>query len=210
MNQRPDPDETREIHTRQRQPGNRPAIPWWQSVNRQVPPLPPPPVRPQPTPRPHPGTGPAGNRSSATPPPPAPAQQRPPHPSRAPEPVQTPVPPSRGPKPRSRRKNLIRIGIAVIAIEAVALAVVLSRLQGSDAKVLDVGSAQRGVEEVLMDPVDGYGAQSVTGVVCNDGTNPAVRRGAAFSCDAVVDGSPRKVAVVFQDDDGTYAVDRPR
>ena len=45
------------------------------------------------------------------------------------------------------------------------------------------------VEQVLMDPVDGYGAQSVSGS-CNDGKNPAVRRGATFSCNAVVDGRP--------------------
>ncbi|MCB9409361.1 DUF4333 domain-containing protein [Mycolicibacterium sp.] len=98
----------------------------------------------------------------------------------------------------------------MIAVEAVVLGVVLSRLQSSDSTVLDVSGAQRGVEQVLMDPVDGYGAQSVSGVVCNDGKNPAVRRGATFSCNAVVDGTPRQVAVVFQDDAGTYAVDRPR
>ncbi len=105
---------------------------------------------------------------------------------------------------------MIRIGIAVIAVEAVALGVVLSRLQHSDSKVLDVSSAQRGVEQVLIDPVDGYGAQSVTEVVCNNGADPEVRKGTAFSCDAVVDGTPRQVVVVFQDDEGTYAVDRPR
>lgn len=98
----------------------------------------------------------------------------------------------------------------MIAVEALVLGVVLSQLGHSDAKVLDVNGAQRGVEQVLMDPVDGYGAQSVTGVVCNNGTNPAVHRGATFSCDAVVDGKPSQVAVVFQDDEGTYAVDRPR
>jgi len=76
--------------------------------------------------------------------------------------------------------------------------------------VLDISKAQRGVEQVLMDPVDGYGAKAVTKVVCNGGINPVVRKGSGFDCDVIVDGTSRRVAVVFQDDQGTYAVDRPR
>ena len=50
----------------------------------------------------------------------------------------------------------------------------------------------------------------MTALVCNDGVNPAVEKGAESTCEAVVDGVARRVAVVFQDDAGTYAVDRPR
>ncbi len=206
MNQRPDPDKTREIRTPQQRPGHRPETPWWQNVNRQVPPIPPPPTRPHPTPLPRGPARPPQERPIPAPPPPAPAPRRP---SPPPQP-RTVGSATQEPKPRPRRKLLIRAGIAAIAVEAVILAVVLSRLQHSDAKVLDVNGAQRGVAQVLMDPVDGYGAQSVTGIVCNNGTNPAVRKGVTFSCEAVVDGTSRQVAVVFQDDEGTYAVDRPR
>ena len=45
---------------------------------------------------------------------------------------------------------------------------------------------------------------------CNDGKDPGVKKGASFTCDVVVDGRQRQVLVVFQDDDGTYEVDRPR
>ena len=110
----------------------------------------------------------------------------------------------------SRRRLLIRLGIGLVVVEAVMLAVVLSRLRASDTPVLDVAKAQRGVEQVLTDPIDGYGVKSVTDVVCNSGKNPTARKGMGFECDAVVDGTPRRVAVVFQDDAGTYAVDRPR
>ncbi len=82
--------------------------------------------------------------------------------------------------------------------------------QPKTTQVLDITAAQRGVEQILRDPIDGYGAESVTKVVCNNGVNPAVKTGAEFICEAVVDGAPRRVAVVFQDAVGTYAVDRPR
>lgn len=177
MDQRPDPDKTREIRTPPRRE-QAPQTPWWQNVNRHVPPLPPP--RPQPAPRP--------------------------------VPVPQPAPPPPPPTGRSRRRRaiLLRAGIAVIAVEAATLGVVLFLLRGPDYTVLDVTKAERGVEQVLVDPVDGYGVKSVTTVVCNDGANPVVRKGATFTCEVVVDGSRRRVAAVFQDDEGTYAVDRPR
>lgn len=78
------------------------------------------------------------------------------------------------------------------------------------ARVLDIAKTQRQVEQILRDPLEGYGAGTVTAVVCNNGINPTIARGSEFSCTATVDGSQRRIAVVFQDDDGTYAVDRPR
>lgn len=86
----------------------------------------------------------------------------------------------------------------------------LSRTAGSPSTVLDVGSAQRGVQDVLVDPVEGYGVTTVSDVVCNGGRNPAVRANDSFTCDVLVDGMRRRVTVVFLDDQGTYAVDRPR
>ena len=77
-------------------------------------------------------------------------------------------------------------------------------------KVLDVSKAEAGVQRILVDPADGYGATSVTNVVCNNGNDPEIKKGATFTCDVVVDGRKRQVLVVFQDDEGTYEVDRPR
>jgi len=76
--------------------------------------------------------------------------------------------------------------------------------------VLDISNAQRQVEQILRDPLDGYGASTVTGLRCNDGINPVIKRDNGFACEAIVDGTTRRIAAVFQDDDGTFAVDRPR
>lgn len=80
----------------------------------------------------------------------------------------------------------------------------------SDTRVLDVAKAQHGVLQVLTDPVDGYGLTNVTRVTCNEGKNPTIQSGSGFSCDVVVDGTTRRVAVIFKDNEGTHAVDRPR
>lgn len=98
---------------------------------------------------------------------------------------------------------------AVLVIGGGAAALVASGTKPPPT-VLDTESAQRQVEQILRDPLDGYGAGTVTGVVCNGGVNPALEKGAEFICEAVVDGVSRRVAVVFQDDAGTFAVDRPR
>lgn len=90
------------------------------------------------------------------------------------------------------------------------VAVLLNRHAASSSTVLDVGSAQRGVQDVLVDPIEGYGVTTVSDVVCNGGKNPAVRTNGSFTCEVLVDGVQRHVTVVFLDDQGTYAVDRPR
>ena len=93
----------------------------------------------------------------------------------------------------------------------IATAALITQLPAaSPTTVLDITTAQFGVEQILRDPIDGYGLNDVRGVVCNNGSNPVIRQGAAFSCLATVDGVQRDVSVVFQDADGTYAVDRPR
>lgn len=74
---------------------------------------------------------------------------------------------------------------------------------------LDISKTQRAVEQILRDPVDSCGARTVTRVTCNSQVGPTIKRGDEFSCDATVDGAPRRVAVVFQDDDGTCGPARP-
>ena len=155
-------------------------VPWWQTINRD---------RPRPTPRP-------------------PAPNPPP---RAAPPPPTADPPLAAPTlaPSQAWKWVAAVaGVAVlIGAAAVGLAMTGPR---TPQKVLDIATAQQQIEAILRDPLDGYGAQTVTGLACNGGINPPITRGAGFSCDAVVDGASRRVAVVFADDDGTYTVDRPR
>ncbi len=104
------------------------------------------------------------------------------------------------------------IAVAVIAIAAAVagLMVGLSGLDVLKGKVLDVSKAEAGVRRILVDPVDGYSAASVTDIVCNNGDDPEIRKGATFTCTVVVDGRKRQVLVAFSDDNGTYEVDRPR
>jgi hypothetical protein len=88
--------------------------------------------------------------------------------------------------------------------------VAFSGLDMLKGKVLNVSRAEAGVQRILLDPDDGYGATSVSDVDCNDGNDPEIRKGASFTCQVVVDGRKRQVLVVFSDDNGTYSVDRPR
>jgi hypothetical protein len=101
------------------------------------------------------------------------------------------------------------VAVVVVVIGGYAVGLSLSGPPPAT-RVLDIADAQRQVERILRDPLDGYGAGTVTGVACNNGVNPAVEKGSGFTCEAVVDGAPRRVTVAFQDDAGTYAVDRPR
>jgi hypothetical protein len=64
--------------------------------------------------------------------------------------------------------------------------------------------------QVLSDPVNGYGAESVSRVRCNGGRNPEVEKGRSFTCQAVVNGKQREVTAVIIDDYGTYEVDCSR
>lgn len=75
---------------------------------------------------------------------------------------------------------------------------------------LDIDAAQTGVQQILTDETNGYGATNVKDVKCNDGQNPTVERGATFDCEVSIDGTKRQVTVTFQDDSGTYEVGRPR
>ena len=75
---------------------------------------------------------------------------------------------------------------------------------------LDIDSAQTGVQQILTDETNGYGAQNVSNVSCNNGVNPTVRQGDTFTCEVSIDGTKRQVTVTFTDNDGTYEVGRPR
>ncbi|OBK77860.1 hypothetical protein A5651_03540 [Mycobacterium sp. 1274761.0] len=118
-----------------------------------------------------------------------------------------PAPPRRH---RGQTALLIAVGVVAIAMAAVLVTVVLSSFDVFTGKALDVSKAETGVQRILADPVEGYGATNVSNVVCNDGRNPEIKKGGTFTCTVVVDGRKRDVLVVFQDDNGTYAVDRPR
>jgi hypothetical protein len=75
---------------------------------------------------------------------------------------------------------------------------------------LDIDAAQTGVQRVLTDEANGYGAKNVSNIKCNDGQNPTVEKGGTFDCEVSIDGTKRQVTVTFQDDSGTYEVGRPK
>jgi len=75
---------------------------------------------------------------------------------------------------------------------------------------LDVSAAQTGVQQILTDEANGYGAKNVKDVKCNSGQSPTVKKGDTFNCEVSIDGTKRQVTVTFQDDKGTYEVGRPK
>jgi hypothetical protein len=76
---------------------------------------------------------------------------------------------------------------------------------------LDVNKANAGVQQILSDSTNGYGAKNVKDVNCNPGKgNPIVKKGSSFDCDVTIDGTKRSVTVTFQDNKGTYEVGRPK
>ncbi|KAA1248563.1 DUF4333 domain-containing protein [Mycobacterium simiae] len=75
---------------------------------------------------------------------------------------------------------------------------------------LDVNKANAGVQQILTDETNGYGAKNVKDVKCNNGANPTVKKGATFDCTVSIDGAPKRVTVTFQDSKGTYEVGRPQ
>jgi|EndMetStandDraft_7_1072992.scaffolds.fasta_scaffold00934_10 uncharacterized protein DUF4333 len=75
---------------------------------------------------------------------------------------------------------------------------------------LDITAAQTGVQQILTDEANGYGAKNVKDVKCNDGSSPTVKKGDTFNCEVSIDGTKRQVTVTFQDDKGTYEVGRPK
>ncbi|WP_046300866.1 MULTISPECIES: DUF4333 domain-containing protein [unclassified Mycobacterium] len=75
---------------------------------------------------------------------------------------------------------------------------------------LDIDKAQEGVQQILADQTNGYGAKNVKDVRCNNGQSPVVKQGDTFNCEVSIDGTKRQVTVTFQDNSGTYEVGRPK
>lgn len=76
--------------------------------------------------------------------------------------------------------------------------------------VLDVRQVEAGAERILSDPINGYGANKVTNIVCNRGVNPTVVPGDSFTCEVTLNGAQRHVQILIRDAAGTYEVDGPR
>lgn len=151
---------------------------------------PPAPVRPHRPPPPQPNYPPPGH---------FPAAHRP-----SPPPRNDP-----GPAKRKGRPLLIACAIGGVLIVAAVVAVVVT-VKLLPTRVLDVRRAEAGVREILTDPINGYGANDVSAVRCNNGADPVAHKGDSFTCEVQVNGHQRHVNVLFLDDEGTYAVDGPR
>lgn len=112
------------------------------------------------------------------------------------------------------KKSLAVIGTVVGLLVAVIVAVVLVlgfwKPGFFVTTTLDVDAAQTGVQQILTDEANGYGATNVRDVQCNDGVSPVVKKGDTFTCQVSIDGTKRQVTVTFQDDNGTYEVGRPK
>ena len=52
---------------------------------------------------------------------------------------------------------------------------------------LDVNKAQTGVQQILSDEANGYGAKNVKDVKCNGGSDPEVKKGGTFDCTVSID-----------------------
>jgi hypothetical protein len=114
-----------------------------------------------------------------------------------------------GGKPSSRTIGTI---LGVLGALALALLLILGFWKPGFfvTTKLDVNKAQQGVQQILTDESNGYGAKNVNDVKCNNGANPTVKKGDTFNCEVSIDGTKRQVTVTFQDDKGTYEVGRPK
>jgi hypothetical protein len=204
--------------------GNESDTPWWQQKKRDTPAPQPPSAQPQATPQQYQ--------------PPQPQYQQPAYPSPPQQPATYQQPPQQGAYPQYAQpaqyaqpgqypqqayapapattssgsgKRWLIIGGAVLALIVVVVvaAVVLLAVGGSNTQ-LDVSKAQAGVQQILTDPVNGYGLQNVSDVKCNNGDNPSAGKGDSFTCQVNVNGAKRNVNVVVVDDNGTYEIDRPK
>ncbi len=124
----------------------------------------------------------------------------------------TPGPYGQPPAGPQRSKKTIGTIIGVLAAVLVAAILVLGFWAPGFfvTTKLDVGKAEAGVQQILTDGTNGYGAKNVKDVKCNGGQNPTVKKGASFDCDVSIDGTKRSVTVTFQDNKGTYEVGRPK
>ncbi|MEX3654811.1 DUF4333 domain-containing protein, partial [Mycolicibacterium fortuitum] len=119
------------------------------------------------------------------------------------------APSPRGPKPSDRRL-LIGAAAAVVALAVIGAGLWAWSRADTNSTRLDVHQAESGVAQILSDPINGYGANRVAAVACNNGKDPVVRAGATFTCAVEINDTLRRVNVEFTDNNGTYAVDGPR
>ncbi|MDI3313906.1 MAG: DUF4333 domain-containing protein [Mycobacterium sp.] len=182
-----------------------------------------PPAQPYPGQYPQPTPGYPQPEPYAAPPgqfPPQPGQyaqpgQFPPQPGQYAQPGQFPPQPGQYGQPSvSTRRSVAVIGTVVGVFATIVIAVVL--VLGFWAPgffvttKLDITKAQAGVQQILSDETNGYGAKNVKDVKCNNGQDPVVKKGASFDCEVSIDGTMRHVTVTFQDNKGTYEVGRPK
>ena len=116
-------------------------------------------------------------------------------------------------QPAQKRSMALIGGVAgAIALLFIAVVLVLGFWQPGFfvTTKLDVNKAQAGVQQVLTDETNGYGAKNVKDVQCNPGQDPVVKKGGTFDCDVNIDGAKKHVTVTFQDNKGTYEVGRPQ
>ncbi|MCH9732811.1 MAG: DUF4333 domain-containing protein [Actinomycetia bacterium] len=108
-----------------------------------------------------------------------------------------------------RFKALLGGGVAVV-VAAAAVAITALWVPGfGRSTTLDVNAVQDALRRVLTDPINGYGAQNVTDITCNDGANPPVRTGDTFTCSVTIDDQGYQVTATFTDDTGAYVIGRP-
>ena len=116
--------------------------------------------------------------------------------------------------PEGSKRSLALVGgiIGLVAALVVAVVAVLGFWKPGFfvTTKLDVSAAQSGVQQILTDESNGYGAKNVKDVKCNDGDSPTVKKGETFDCEVSIDGTKRQVTVTFQDNNGTYEVGRPK
>lgn len=179
-----------------------PEQPWWARPGG----APVPGNTPPPAPRPP--------RPAWTPPPRQPSPHQPPaHQHVRPAPPPRPPQPQSHPKPKARfsgRRAQIGAAVAAAAVAVIGVGLWVWSRADSTGTRLDVRQAEAGVAQILSDPINGYGANRVVAVACNDGKNPLVRTGATFTCAVEINDTLRRVIVEFTDNNGTYAVDGPR
>ena len=117
-------------------------------------------------------------------------------------------------RPEGSKRSLALVGgvIGLLAALVVAVVAVLGFWKPGFfvTTKLDVGAAQSGVQQILTDESNGYGAKNVKDVKCNNGESPTVKKGETFDCEVSIDGTKRQVTVTFQDNNGTYEVGRPK
>ncbi|MGU3653741.1 DUF4333 domain-containing protein [Mycolicibacterium sp. A43C] len=106
------------------------------------------------------------------------------------------------------RRTVIIAGLTAVAVVGVGIGI--WQFGFDRAPVIKVETAEAGVRAILSDPINGYGANSISALRCNGGKNPSAAKGDSFTCDVEIDGAVRQVYAEFTDDRGTFAVDGPR